>query len=245
MKKATLILGIGLFLLMFGSSQVTAQDITVMVNRDTVFFPDQKPFINCDSRTMVPVRFISQELGATVSWNANTQTVNINNRGTAINLTIGSKIASVGSGQVTLDTSAEIVNSRTMVPLRFVSECLGAKVEWVQATQTINIWSANYMSDAALINSDLILSTPPAGTSSILLSVAVIYKYTTPVEPQMTDLKEIIAKHLGSEGDPVYAYASTKTSTRTILDTKEWTIQGNKVQVADDVMALVVTIWDM
>ncbi len=244
MKKLVQLLTITAIMLMSICGMVFAQDITVKVNRDTVFFPDQKPFINCDSRTLVPVRFISQELGASVSWDANTQTVNINNRGTAINLTIGSKIASVGSGQVTLDTSAEIVNSRTMVPLRFVSECLGAKVEWVQATQTINIWSANYMSDAALINSDLRLGTPPAGTSRTELSVAVVYFYTTPVEPQMADLKEIIYKHLGSAGDPVYEYAAMKTSGKISLRAKEWTISGKTVQVGDSGGSLTVTIWN-
>jgi len=245
MKRFVIFIAFALFCIFVTSiSSMAASDIQVNVNNVAVAFPDQKPFINSDNRTMVPVRFISERLGAKVDWIGETQTVKITQEGKLITLTIGSKIASVGSEQVTLDTSAGIVNSRTMVPLRFVSECLGAQVEWVQATQTINIFSANYLEDAALIDSDLQLATPPTGNSAkIELSVTVQYKYTTPVEPQMADLKEIIFKHLGSEGDQVYAYAETKTSGEVLLHDKTWSIQGKTVKVDDSGMYLGVTIW--
>lgn len=112
------------------SAVVSTDEIKVYVNAVQLDFPDQKPMINNDSRTLVPVRFVSQALGGTVDWSVETQQVNINNNGETVTLEIGKKEAQIGGNIITLDTYADIVNNRTMVPLRFVSECLGAEVQW-------------------------------------------------------------------------------------------------------------------
>lgn len=104
--------------------------VKVYVNVEEIVFPDQKPFINPDNRTLVPARLVSEALGAQVEWDGLKRTVKINYEGKTILLEIGLKQALIGTSVVTLDTKADIVNDRTMVPLRFVSECLGAKVEW-------------------------------------------------------------------------------------------------------------------
>ena len=105
-------------------------EIRVYVNGAKVSFPDQKPYINADNRTLVPVRFISEELGAGVEWIAAGNEVKIAHNSETIHLQIGSNKAVVGTTQVNLDTAPVVVNSRTMVPLRFVSECLEAEVTW-------------------------------------------------------------------------------------------------------------------
>ncbi|MDI3481179.1 MAG: hypothetical protein PWQ97_834 [Tepidanaerobacteraceae bacterium] len=127
------------------SFSITVVDITIKVNGKEISFPDQQPYINKDSRTMVPVRFISESLDATVSWNQNTKTVSIKGKNKkdgselAILLKIGENKATVNGRTVIFDTRAELKNDRTMVPLRFVSEVLGAKVTWDQNTKTANI----------------------------------------------------------------------------------------------------------
>lgn len=104
--------------------------VKVFVNEKELGFPDQRPFINKDNRTLVPVRFVSQALGAKVNWQEEIQSVDIAHKGKNIKLHIGERQAQVGEKTVHLDTNASIINNRTMVPLRFVSECLGAIVEW-------------------------------------------------------------------------------------------------------------------
>lgn len=106
-------------------------DILVFVNGDVVWFPDQKPYINEDSRTMVPVRFVAQEMGAAVDWNNDTETVTITRAGTTIKLTVGQSVADVNGVPKAFDTKAVLVNDRTMVPLRFISETFGARVDWI------------------------------------------------------------------------------------------------------------------
>lgn len=114
--------------------------VDVYVYGEPVVFPDQKPFIDTSvNRTYVPVRFVSEALGAEVGWDQTTKTVTINKDDQQILLTIDSDKATVGADQVvTLDAPAALVNDRTVVPLRFVSEVLGAKVDWTPAVESGN-----------------------------------------------------------------------------------------------------------
>lgn len=96
-------------------------------------------------RTMVPVRLISEEMGAAVRWLADTNEVAITLGEATVQLKIGSAQAQVNGEPVTLyDGIPAMVAKyngieRTMVPLRFVSEQLGAQVGWVQETYTATI----------------------------------------------------------------------------------------------------------
>lgn len=114
-------------------------DITVNVNGKEVAFPDQQPYINKNERTMVPVRFVSESLGANVTWNFDTKTVTIQGAQDVIKLKLGESQALVNGKAVAFDTKAEMKNDRVMVPLRFVSEVLGAQVVWNNNTRTVEI----------------------------------------------------------------------------------------------------------
>ena len=95
------------------------------------FVLDAKPFIKPGvNRTLVPVRFISEGLGAKVEWLANSRQVKITDKDVTILLTIGSKTVLVNGRQTELDCPAEIVKARTFAPVRFISETLGAAVNW-------------------------------------------------------------------------------------------------------------------
>lgn len=117
--------------------------ITVKVNGSEIQFPDAHPFIDPSSgRTMIPIRFVSEELGAHVSWNQTTKVVSMLKPGTttlSIFLKIGENKAKVNGIDKVFDAKAVLVNNRTFVPLRFVSETMGAKVEWLAAERTVVI----------------------------------------------------------------------------------------------------------
>ena len=101
---------------------------------------DASPIIR-NSRTMLPVRFVAEQLGATVDWNAGTSTATITGaNGTVIAITIGASEAQINGKAVTLDSPAFIENSRTYLPVRFVAEALGAYVSWDGATSTATIF---------------------------------------------------------------------------------------------------------
>ncbi len=121
------------------SFNVDITDITVKINGKEILFPDQQPYINKNQRTMVPVRFVSESLGARVGWNNTTKTATIMKGDKTIMLSIGSNKAIVNGKSVEFDTRAEFKNDRNMVPLRFISEVLGAKVVWNSTTRTVDI----------------------------------------------------------------------------------------------------------
>ena len=106
-----------------------AGDVGIYIDGATVYFPDVKPYISND-RTFVPVRFISEQLGASVSWNNDTGEVIINRGDDSIKLVIGSTEVIKNGVLSSMDTVPMITDGRTMVPLRFVSEQLGAVVSW-------------------------------------------------------------------------------------------------------------------
>ena len=83
-----------------------------------------------EGRTLVPVRAIFYRLGLTVGWNGTTKTVTGKKQGLDISLTIGSKEAFVNGVLVTLDVPAKIINGVTFVPVMFIAESTGAKVDW-------------------------------------------------------------------------------------------------------------------
>jgi hypothetical protein len=99
---------------------------------------DQPPIIK-SGRTLVPFRVIFEELGADVTWDNATRTVTATRNDKVIKLKIGSLYPTI-NGQVNkIDVPSQILNSRTLVPLRFVSESLGADVEWVERERDIYI----------------------------------------------------------------------------------------------------------
>ena len=102
---------------------------------------DQAPIIQ-DGRTLVPLRAIFEALGAQVEWDAETQTVTAGKRLDNISLTIGKNELTKNGEATALDVPAQIIEGRTMVPARAISEALGAKVEWNAEVQMVTIESA-------------------------------------------------------------------------------------------------------
>lgn len=127
------------------AAETTSDTVGVRVNGYLVEFPDQAPYINADGRTLIPVRFVAEELGATVTWNNATRTATIEKNGVTINLPIGSRTMTVTEGNatrtVTMDTEAVITGGRTMVPIRYVAEALGAYVDYADAFRVVGIFS--------------------------------------------------------------------------------------------------------
>ena len=99
---------------------------------------DVAPVIRND-RTMLPIRLIAESLGATVAWDGENRVVTITRNKTVIKITIDSSTAIVNGVEAELDSPAFIENDRTFIPIRFVSENLGAKVEWIGESRQVII----------------------------------------------------------------------------------------------------------
>lgn len=100
----------------------------IIVN-DHIVFSDVAPYIK-KGRTFVPIRFIAEELGFDVKWDAKTRTATMTERDSTVVVTIGSKTMLVNEEARELDLPAEITDGRTFVPLRAISEAFGKKVDY-------------------------------------------------------------------------------------------------------------------
>ena len=126
------------------SSSAASDDISVIINNKEVVF-DVPPQIR-NERTMVPVRAIFETLGASVDWNADNQTITSKKNDTTVVLKINSHTMYINGNPVSLDTPACIIDERTLVPVRAVSEAFNTSVNWDGDTRTViikNTQSAN------------------------------------------------------------------------------------------------------
>jgi len=104
---------------------------------------DSPPIIK-NSRTLVPIRAIVETMGGDIKWYPTDRRVDIQYKDQNISLWIGMNIAKVNGKNTMIDPDnpnvvPEIINGRTMLPLRFVAEALGCQVEWIEQTKTIKI----------------------------------------------------------------------------------------------------------
>jgi len=155
MKKRILSLLLALLMLaaMTGTA-MAASPITVTVNGTAVKWTDAQPFIDKNSRTMVPLRAVGEALGLTVTWNNSAREAIFSNGSKTIYFPINSQFYKTqNGGTVTMDTAAVIVNNRTFAPIRYLAEYFGYTVGWDGSTRTVGITSKTAEPKWVLIDS--------------------------------------------------------------------------------------------
>ena len=154
MKKVIITLATTLTMLIVCTTTF-ASNVYVQLNGEIVDFTDSNgnrvdaQIVN--SRTMVPLRKIFELLGATVDWDNNTRTAFATKDDVSIKLQIDNPVAEVTESgivrKIQLDSKPILINDRTMVPLRFISESLGKQVAWDAREQTAIIIDYDYFAN--------------------------------------------------------------------------------------------------
>lgn len=117
----------------------TSGDISIVLDGQPLV-TDAAPYVVPKANvTMVPIRVISENLGASVNWTQSAQTATISRGDATIRMTRGQKFAEVGDRIVSLDNTVDVKNGRIMVPLRFVGENLGVVVDWNAKNRTVTL----------------------------------------------------------------------------------------------------------
>ena len=130
--------------LAFTAAIVAAQQITVKINDQKVEFLGTQPKMRGD-RVLVPLRGVFEQMGATVQWNKENQSVYAQKGNKSVRLRIGANTARVDDHNVDLDVPAQMIGGRTMVPIRFISETLGAQVGWNDNAELVSITTTDEM----------------------------------------------------------------------------------------------------
>jgi hypothetical protein len=119
-----------------GSKEIfTGQMIGLFVNGSIV--KDANIVIE-NNRTLVPLRLISETLGAVVDWDSSVSKATITDGSNKIELTIGDKKPKINGNVISIDVAPIIIDDRTYVPLRFIAESLGCKADWFDGTAVQN-----------------------------------------------------------------------------------------------------------
>ena len=138
MKKIiSLILCVAMIFSCFTFAAFANDEISIIIDGKKLTM-DQNPVI-VDGRTLVPLRAIFEGIGAKVDWDDTSKTAIGKKDGKEIKIQINNTVAKVDGNDVTLDVPAQLINSRTLVPVRFISESLGLKVDWEAQTRTVII----------------------------------------------------------------------------------------------------------
>ncbi len=118
--------------------------IYIEVNGSTLY-PDVDPFQDENDRVIAPVRFITEAINSTVTWDSTDGQgrVDITRKGKTVQLWIGKNTAKIDNQEVQMDTIAVLRNNRTMVPVRFINEAFGAEVLWSEPDRRVFITLIN------------------------------------------------------------------------------------------------------
>ncbi len=140
MRKNLLVFSIIMILTLVFSQFAMAQEaeaaaISVLIDGKKLAM-EKAPLMQ-QGRVLVPMRSVFEALEASVSWDSKTQTITAKKGSTTIILKAGQKSATVGNRTVTLDVPAKVTGGTTYVPMRFVSETLGATVNWNAAASQV------------------------------------------------------------------------------------------------------------
>ena len=133
-RTLSIVLALTIIFTIFAIPANAENELDIRVNGRVVTFPDAQPYVNSDSRTMIPVRFVAEALGAEVNWDGKLQCAVAEKNGIRVEIPVGSRELRVikdGTTEiVTMDTETVLKEYRTFVPIRFVAEALGAYVDY-------------------------------------------------------------------------------------------------------------------
>jgi hypothetical protein len=182
-----------------------------------------------DGRTLVPVRFVSEELGAEVVWNDLDRTVKITKGEKSVLLRIDSRLVSYTKGETSYglcDVAPYIISERTYVPLRLVSNALGVGINWTDSNRTVYVDS----SVAAEIVPFFDMKIASVQANQVITgTTAMKATFPTQAPAGATEIKFLIVNPNDGKGIVAARGSQLTSSYNWVPDVKE---NGNKVLVA-------------
>ncbi len=125
---------------------------SIQIKLDGSDIVSDSPPVIVDGRTLVPARALFEAMGGAVDWDGASREVTVTVGDVTVKLKIDSRKAYINGVETTLDVPAGIIGSRTMIPVRFVSEAAGCEVSWDGKNRIVNIITPVNEEDFTLIN---------------------------------------------------------------------------------------------
>ena len=230
-------------------------DVSVTVDGRKVVFPDAKPFIDENGRTLIPVRFVTEDLGATVEWNAQDREVYIAKDGVYIMIRIDQEMILVNGRTKAMDTKAIIKEDRTYVPIRYVAEELGATVGWDASTRTVIITTVKDVEPtptpvkkpSATPTKDPVTGwiTVEENLTWVEYSMSIRWNSDNELLNKRYDAAEkMFAERYGKDiAKEIFAYVRLKQTRPYVLEYKEFKMNNQIITVAGKGAGLDIYVW--
>ncbi len=126
---AALIAATGVFALGCVGANAENDVVSVSVDNTAVVFEDQTPVI-IEGHTLVPIRAVFEQAGAKVDWNQDTQTATITKDSYVVTIKYGDSVMYKNGQAIALEQPADVINNRTMIPVRAIAEAMDFSVTW-------------------------------------------------------------------------------------------------------------------
>lgn len=170
--------------------------IDIVYNGEVLEYTDAQPQIIND-RVMIPFRSVLEDMGAQVDYDDVTRTVTASRGDTTINFSLDSNVIDITNGeeksQLTMDVPIVVVNDRTLVPIRFMSNAFGMNVGWESDLKTVVILDlqsyVDKLEELPNIGKIMDQENEPLAVSNGALSI----KYALDVYSQKLDFKADVA----------------------------------------------------
>ena len=138
-KLVSILMVLALVFTLLPVATIANNDITVTIDGVPVVFEGQGPVI-IGGRTLVPVRGVFEALGFYPTWDRDTRTATLTREDFVVVLTVGSRTFTTNGESFTLDVAPQIIEERTLLPLRAVLESVGYNdMVWIGSTRTVVI----------------------------------------------------------------------------------------------------------
>lgn len=140
-KKLCLIIVLSIFLNLAVTFGTFAATVNIAIDGNYISFDSSygEPFVDSRGRTQVPLRAVMEAFGCEVTWDNLSQTAFVSKNGTMVSVPIGEKHIVKNGITIPNDTSAQIKDGRTYLPIRAVFEAFGAYVEWSSELNCVNV----------------------------------------------------------------------------------------------------------
>ena len=196
-KSVVLIMAMLIVSFISSDKAYAAEPIRLVVNgRDITHM--SAPILD-NNRTLVPVRFVAEELGGKVSWDNTNRAVSIEKDGKKIVLIVGSRMIQLDNGTRAMasDVAPKIINDRTYVPLRVISNALNIGIEWKNETRTVYVDSSRSSAMEPFFNMRI---TSPASGIVITGTTEVSYSIGAQELSRGNDLRLMLLDRSNAKG---------------------------------------------
>jgi|GEM_PF-6669932 len=212
----------------------TKKNITIFVDGNPVA-SDVAPYIDSSNRTMVPVRFVAEALGSMVDWEQKTGKVTINRRAASVCLWVGKASYRLNNDNRSMDTVPVVLPpGRTMVPVRFVAEALGARVEWDEKAYIVKITMDNgYVLPE---QTDMQVDIPRPEFNPNKVDIELLLLMYKDMETQRRQLYEILKSKFGPDpAREITDYVNMKQEEFDYLLEMTWTYNNQRIRVGSHI----------